>query len=533
MAIKGYFFNAVEQEGIYDRLYNNEDFCGYLANLVGNGVFPGDHLTVIPNNPQDMSVVVKPGHGWINGHKIINDSNYTLAIDSAPDITGYSRCDRIVFALDNENREMRIYVKKGTEAVSPTAPALVRTNSLYEMSLAIVRIDKGDTTILGTKITDTRDEADVCGRVAGLIQQIDISSIAAQYIERYEEILREMEEWEVATKAQYDSWFASLTDDLTIGAYIKQYRKIVQGPAANEIDLDMTNYTFDIKDLIHVTLNGLLLSPGIDYRIDSTTTPVKLLLMTEITTGNTLDILALKSSLEPSSGGLITSVVGDKFVYIANALPDENIKRMWINILGSTNNFAIMGRNLIRLDLFNGYTDDTLQFTKLSNDRIGITGSVGSSSKSCPLTLNKNAFIPGEKYTMSIHFDSISDDAQVAAGILINGTTGYAVDYSDDTVIFTIPDEFTSIALTLSASGINQSISGAVSLQIEYGAIAHDYNKVFYDAYTYDGSNTPKINDEITYIWIIDPDASGLKVAYIVMDSTTDGDSLLYPLENS
>ena len=40
MAIKGYFFNAVESGGTYDRVYNAEDVTSYLDLIVGSGVFP-------------------------------------------------------------------------------------------------------------------------------------------------------------------------------------------------------------------------------------------------------------------------------------------------------------------------------------------------------------------------------------------------------------------------------------------------------------------------------------------------------------
>ena len=40
MAINGYFFNAVLNNGTYDRVYNAENVTSYLDLLVGDGVFP-------------------------------------------------------------------------------------------------------------------------------------------------------------------------------------------------------------------------------------------------------------------------------------------------------------------------------------------------------------------------------------------------------------------------------------------------------------------------------------------------------------
>ena len=539
MAVKGFFFNAIEQEGVYDRLYNNEDFCGYLSCLVGNGVFPNPetHLQIIPTSPASMAVKVSPGHGWINGHKIVVSDTpepTILEIDPAPAYEGYSRLDRVVFALNKTYREMQVYVKTGVPATEPVAKALQQDNDIYELSLAIIKVSYGTTSITSDAgvIKDTRDTPE-CGRVMGLIQQVDVSEIASEYEKQYEKILQEMITWQQAAKTEYDSWFAHLTDDLTIGAYLKQYRKIVQGPFADVIPLDMEDYTYDSKDLLHVTLNGLLLSPGSDYRINSTTNPINLILNTEITADNTLDILAIKSSLEPSSGGLITSVVGERYVYIANALPGEAVKRMWINTLGTTNNFVVTGRNLTRVDQFVSYTEGDMQFIgQDGTNKVLITGNSGASGVGCPLPIDSSCFVPGEKYTASMVVNNIDPEDNVSVEVIINGSTIYQA-LPNDPVTFTIPDVFTSIGLNLTVNGINRDVNGLVGVQVEYGSVAHEYASVHNNTYVYDGINTPMLYDEINNIWIVDPDASELKVAYIVMDSTTDGDSLLYPLENS
>ena len=56
------FFNANEtQSGVYDRVYNAEDFAKYFALFVGNGVFinPANQLKVVPKT--GLTVTVKAG----------------------------------------------------------------------------------------------------------------------------------------------------------------------------------------------------------------------------------------------------------------------------------------------------------------------------------------------------------------------------------------------------------------------------------------------------------------------------------------
>ena len=86
MSIYSYFFNAKQVEGEYDRTYTAEDVTSYLDGIVGSGVFPvpSDCLQVYAGT--GMKVLVKPGMGWIDGHKIVNTADLEIEIDPA-DVT--------------------------------------------------------------------------------------------------------------------------------------------------------------------------------------------------------------------------------------------------------------------------------------------------------------------------------------------------------------------------------------------------------------------------------------------------------------
>jgi len=58
---------------------------------------------------------------------------------------------------------INIFVKTGTAAPEPAAPALTRTAETWELSLAQVRVEAGATSILSAKITDERGSASLCG----------------------------------------------------------------------------------------------------------------------------------------------------------------------------------------------------------------------------------------------------------------------------------------------------------------------------------------------------------------------------------
>lgn len=168
--IKSYFFDAVENGGVYDREYNSSDFSRYLDKLVSNGVFPSPttNLQVVPNSGMALNVLA--GQGWIDGRKIENTAAYGVTIPTADTVN--PRIDAVIFYADYTAREMGIEVLKGTPAATPQAPSLTRTETRYEMSLAQVLVARNATSISEAEITDTRGDEDLCGYVHGLVRPL-------------------------------------------------------------------------------------------------------------------------------------------------------------------------------------------------------------------------------------------------------------------------------------------------------------------------------------------------------------------------
>lgn len=158
--IRSGFFNSMNG----DKKYDASKFAEYFASFIGNGVFP-DSLQVVSNN--NMTVTVKSGKAWINGYILINDADYILNINVADGVL--NRIDRIVLRYDVVDREIRLEVKQGTFAGSPVAPALQRDADAYELCIAEINVSAGTVSITQDKITDTRLDTDLCGKVDTLI----------------------------------------------------------------------------------------------------------------------------------------------------------------------------------------------------------------------------------------------------------------------------------------------------------------------------------------------------------------------------
>lgn len=192
------FFNAVLNGEIYDRVYLAEDYARYFASFIGNGVYPTPSTNLQVVQDVSMHVKIKTGKGWINGYFYENTDDLTLNVAIADGVL--NRIDRVVLRLDFINREIKVYVKKGSFATSPVAPVLTRNSDMYELGIADVKINKGVTRIVQADITDLRQNNTYCGLVAGVVQQIDTTNLFAQF------------------QSTFDLWFQNVKGQLSTDA---------------------------------------------------------------------------------------------------------------------------------------------------------------------------------------------------------------------------------------------------------------------------------------------------------------------------
>lgn len=186
------FFDAEIVDGAYDRTYNSSNFAEYFSSFVGNGVFADkfNELQVTQQDTPNVGVKVLPGLGWINGYWYKNSEAMNLSLD-APD-SALNRIDTIVLRLGYVSKTISIEIKKGMLASSPVAPTLQRDGTYYELQIASIYIEASTTSILNSKITDTRPNKTKCGWVTGVIDQIDYEGIMSQYESAFDEWFDEM-----------------------------------------------------------------------------------------------------------------------------------------------------------------------------------------------------------------------------------------------------------------------------------------------------------------------------------------------------
>ena len=265
MVIKSYFFNAVQTGDTYDQTYSAEDVTSYLDKIVGNGVFPNPSTNLQVAASSGMSVIVRAGQGWIDGHKMVNTADMPLTVEPADVVL--NRIDAVIFYVDHTSREMGIAIKAGTPANSPSAPVLTRNTARYELCLARIRVNKQTAAITASMITDTRGNSGLCGFVQGLIQQADTTTLFDQWQSGYDEWFTDTQIKGTSAidkfKGDLESWFNEIKEDLLKATIIRKYEANYTTTSANE---DTFNVKFLIPqyswalDILEIRINGLTLS---------------------------------------------------------------------------------------------------------------------------------------------------------------------------------------------------------------------------------------------------------------------------------
>ena len=168
MAKKFGFFNSING----DRKYLASDISQAFDVGVTTGIKAEENnLKVVAY--EGMQVQIQPGSAMIFGHYFMNDEAETITIDTAD--SELNRIDRIVVRYDAYTREVNTAVIKGSPALSPTPPAILRTNEQYDLVLADLYVPAAATEIGENNITDTRDDPDLCGYIGvkGAVSQLD------------------------------------------------------------------------------------------------------------------------------------------------------------------------------------------------------------------------------------------------------------------------------------------------------------------------------------------------------------------------
>lgn len=165
--------------------FDAADVAAYLAGLT-SGVFSGAEDFPV-TAAGGLKVTVGAGRGWVHpsrftGYSITKREADTLTMPLAD--PSLPRIDRIVMRYDAGARAASLQVLQGTASSTPTAPAVSRTELIYDLCLAEITRPAGSTSISTDQITDTRLDEALCGLVRDGVTGIPTDELLAAAKER-------------------------------------------------------------------------------------------------------------------------------------------------------------------------------------------------------------------------------------------------------------------------------------------------------------------------------------------------------------
>lgn len=186
--------------------YDAEDASGYLATRL-SGVYSAEEDFAVTAQG-GLSVQVSAGQAWLRparfkGRSIIMEQPTTLPLTAADAVR--SRIDRIVLRYDAAAKKTRLQVLDGTpDSASPAAPAITRTELIYDLCLAEIKRPAGSTSVTAADIYDTRADETVCGVMRDGVHGIP----AATLIQMLRQKIAEVDSGNFYTKEAVDDMLA-------------------------------------------------------------------------------------------------------------------------------------------------------------------------------------------------------------------------------------------------------------------------------------------------------------------------------------
>ena len=192
---------------VYDRAITSAPLRKLIAKLLTDGVLPNPSTNLQVEAGSGMNVVVNPGFAICAGGLKLEENQRTLAIQAAD--SNYDRIDTVVLRW-NDNDSERIcdlYIVEGIPAASPLRPELTRTESIWELGLADLFVNKNSSAISNQRITDTRYETARCGIISA-ISEFDTTTL-------YQQVQADLAGFKASEQADFITWFDDIKGQLS------------------------------------------------------------------------------------------------------------------------------------------------------------------------------------------------------------------------------------------------------------------------------------------------------------------------------
>lgn len=234
--------------------FDAADVAAYLAGLI-SGVFSGDEDFPV-TAAGGLKVTVGAGRGWVHpsrftGYSITKREADTLTMPLAD--PSLPRIDRIVMRYDAGARAASLQVLQGTASNTPTAPAISRTELIYDLCLAEITRPAGSTSITTGQITDTRLDEKLCGIVRDGVTGIPTDELLAAAKER----INALEEKATSSAAAAKDSAEAAKSSETKSAASEKAAKTSETAAKRALQDTETEHTAALQDIVRARTTAL------------------------------------------------------------------------------------------------------------------------------------------------------------------------------------------------------------------------------------------------------------------------------------
>lgn len=234
--------------------FDAADVAAYLAGLT-SGVFSGDEDFPV-TAAGGLKVTVGAGRGWVHpsrftGYSITKRESDTLTMPLAD--PSLPRIDRIVMRYDAGARAASLQVLQGTASSTPTAPAISRTELIYDLCLAEITRPAGSTSITTGQITDTRLDEALCGIVRDGVTGIPTDELLAAAKER----INALEEKATSSAAAAKDSAEAAKSSETKSAASEKAAKTSETAAKQALQDTETEHTAALQDIARARTTAL------------------------------------------------------------------------------------------------------------------------------------------------------------------------------------------------------------------------------------------------------------------------------------
>lgn len=248
MAVRGFFYNSVNK----DRLYNGQDMNEDKAPFYKEGVAYG-HLEVTADG-ESMVVKVdggsRTGYAYINLHTIHNTTVLELTVSGSNGTL--PRIDRVVLRNDETERKASIFILEGTYSSNPQPPELTNNETIQEKCLAEIYVAAGAVAITQADITDTRADKALCGFIASQFEDFDFNYLTKQFNAWFAQEKESIEKDHAEFIAEYAELTESFMTDQQAAwdKWFEEKQTELSGDVAGKLQLQIDDLTTKVYNMV-------------------------------------------------------------------------------------------------------------------------------------------------------------------------------------------------------------------------------------------------------------------------------------------